>query len=64
MAHPSAGGQLSRAAFADIARHVAGGESSYARLRAGAVAVGVGSSPATAADVGATVRALVSAVRP
>ncbi len=33
-------------------------------LRAGAVAVGVGSSLATAADVGATARALVSSVRP
>jgi glutamate-1-semialdehyde 2,1-aminomutase len=35
MTHRSTGGTRSRAAFAEIARHVAGGESSYARLRAG-----------------------------
>ncbi len=35
MAHASIAGARSRAAFAEIARHVAGGESSYARLRAG-----------------------------
>lgn len=35
MTHASIGGYRSRAAFAEIARHVAGGESSYARLRAG-----------------------------
>ena len=35
MAHASIAGARSRRAFAEIARHVAGGESSYARLRAG-----------------------------
>jgi len=34
MTHASIGGARSRAEFAEIARHVAGGESSYARLRA------------------------------